>query len=128
MQYFEKNAVLNVELRAKETEIEDKNIIEKIIKEEFYHYINADFLVSQILNCCDVTLNFHPDRFSNNGNMIIQNLINEGIYQSQFLTGTTNGGKTAYPNGDRDIWEKICLKKHITAECQLITADQSTGH
>jgi len=53
-----------------------------------------------------ITVNFHPDRFSNNGLTIISNLIRQGQYHSQYMTGTSNGGRTAYRGGDRDIWEK----------------------
>lgn len=44
---------------------------------------------------CDVTINFQPDRLSNNGKMIITNLIEQGQYYSQFITGMSNGGLTA---------------------------------
>jgi len=53
-----------------------------------------------------VTFNFHPDRFSNNGKTIIENLIEQGIYHGQFRTGTTNGGRSAYTGGDRFLWEQ----------------------
>jgi hypothetical protein len=47
-----------------------------------------------------VTLNFHPDRRA-----ILQALAADGTYQSQFVTGTSNGGLTAHPGGDRWRWE-----------------------
>jgi len=53
-----------------------------------------------------VTINFHPDRFSNNGKTIIENLIEQGKYHGQFRTGTTNGGRSAYTGGDRFMWEQ----------------------
>lgn len=51
-----------------------------------------------------VTLNFHPDR-SSGGKPILDALAEEGVYVSQFVTGTSNGGLTAYPGGDRWRWE-----------------------
>lgn len=51
-----------------------------------------------------VTLNFHPDRISG-GRAILACLADDGIYQSQFVTGTSNGGLTAHPGGDRWRWE-----------------------
>lgn len=42
-----------------------------------------------------VTLNFHPDR-PVRGRPILLALAEAGLYQSQFLTGTSNGGQTAY--------------------------------
>jgi hypothetical protein len=53
-----------------------------------------------------VTLNFHPDRSSGaSGVPILAALAREGAYRSQFATGTSNGGLTAYPGGDRWNWE-----------------------
>ncbi|MBP2580211.1 hypothetical protein J3A78_000689 [Streptomyces sp. PvR006] len=44
-----------------------------------------------------VTLNFHPH--------FLGRLADEGVYRSQFVTGTSNGGLTAHPGGDRWRWE-----------------------
>ncbi|GLW30503.1 DUF3626 domain-containing protein [Actinoplanes regularis] len=48
-----------------------------------------------------ITLNFHPDRGS-----ILHALGTDGVYLSQFVTGTSNGGLTAHPGGDRWRWEQ----------------------
>lgn len=49
-----------------------------------------------------VTLNFHPDR---GAPPILAALAEAGVYRSQFVTGTSNGGLTAHPGGDRWRWE-----------------------
>ncbi|MEY9863955.1 hypothetical protein ABH935_009609 [Catenulispora sp. GAS73] len=49
-----------------------------------------------------VTLNFHPDRGEP---PILAALAAAGVYRSQFVTGTSNGGLTAHPGGDRWRWE-----------------------
>ncbi|MDX3501929.1 DUF3626 domain-containing protein [Streptomyces fimicarius] len=51
-----------------------------------------------------VTLNFHPDR-TVAGRPILERLGEDGLYVSQFVTGTSNGGLTARPGGDRWRWE-----------------------
>nr|WP_246562343.1 DUF3626 domain-containing protein [Streptomyces roseirectus] len=51
-----------------------------------------------------VTLNFHPDRTAD-GEPILRALARDGAYHSQFVTGTSNGGLTAHPGGDRWRWE-----------------------
>jgi hypothetical protein len=51
-----------------------------------------------------VTLNFHPDRMAL-GRPILLALAEDGVYHSQFVTGTSNGGLTAHPGGDRWRWE-----------------------
>ena len=68
-------------------------------------HIDADCLISNILSK-PVTVNFHPDRFSNNGKLIIENLLTDGKYLGQFQTGTSNGGRTAYIGGERFLWEQ----------------------
>ncbi|KUJ44690.1 hypothetical protein ADL17_16155 [Micromonospora maris] len=53
-----------------------------------------------------ITLNFHPDRLLADGRSVAQALAAQGVYRSQFETGISNGGLTAYPGGDRDRWEQ----------------------
>ncbi|MBU8861009.1 MULTISPECIES: DUF3626 domain-containing protein [unclassified Micromonospora] len=53
-----------------------------------------------------LTLNFHPDRVLRDGRTVAEALDGEGVYRSQFETGISNGGLTAYPGGDRDVWEQ----------------------
>lgn len=49
-----------------------------------------------------VNLNFHPDR-ERDGVPILAAMADG--YRSQFTTGTSNGGLTAHPGGDRWSWE-----------------------
>lgn len=51
-----------------------------------------------------VSLNFHPDRLLRD-RPILDVLADDGVYCSQFVTGTSNGGLTAFPGGDRWRWE-----------------------
>jgi hypothetical protein len=51
-----------------------------------------------------VTLNFHPDRMADRV-LILEAMRRDGLYRSQFETGTSNGGRTAYPGGARWSWE-----------------------
>ncbi|MFJ4873450.1 DUF3626 domain-containing protein [Streptomyces sp. NPDC088757] len=51
-----------------------------------------------------VTLNFHPDRLLH-GKPILEAMAETSVYHSQFVTGTSNGGLTAHPGGDRWRWE-----------------------
>ncbi|WP_433341271.1 DUF3626 domain-containing protein [Streptomyces sp. CA-253872] len=52
-----------------------------------------------------VTLQFHPDRLTRDGTPLLERLAADGSYRSQYVTGTSNGGLTAYPGGDRHRWE-----------------------
>ena len=51
-----------------------------------------------------ITLHFHPDR-DFHGVGVLESMARDGVYRSQFETGTGNGGLTAYPGGDRWRWE-----------------------
>ncbi|MEU5906984.1 DUF3626 domain-containing protein [Micromonospora sp. NPDC047527] len=53
-----------------------------------------------------LTVNFHPDRLCADGRAVATALAEDGVYRSQFVTGISNGGLTAYPGGDRDRWER----------------------
>ena len=87
------NRVRNFALKNKEYQTAIKEFCEPLD-------VDASDLISRVLRN-SVTLNFHPDRFSNNGKTIIENLIEQGQYHGQFRTGTTNGGRSAYAGGDR---------------------------
>ena len=51
-----------------------------------------------------VTVHFHPDRLV--GEVpLLRHLISDGLYRSQFETGTSNGGLSAHAGGDRWRWE-----------------------
>lgn len=51
-----------------------------------------------------LTLNFHPDLIVD-GSTVLNRLAAEGVYRSQFETGTSSGGLTAFKDGDRWHWE-----------------------
>ncbi|TCO51099.1 uncharacterized protein DUF3626 [Kribbella antiqua] len=51
-----------------------------------------------------VTLQFHPD-WPYRGGKVIESMAAHGLYRSQFSTGISNGGLTAFPGGDRWRWE-----------------------
>jgi hypothetical protein len=52
-----------------------------------------------------VAVHFHPDRLVAGGLTVAAGLRRDGVYLSQFLTGVSAGGLTAYPGGTRDRWE-----------------------
>jgi hypothetical protein len=51
-----------------------------------------------------VTVHFHPDR-EHRGVAILDAMARDGVYRSQFETGTSNGGLTAHEGGARWRWE-----------------------
>lgn len=59
-----------------------------------------------------VTLNFHPDRVARDGATAAEALRDNGIYRTQYETGTGAGSPTAYPGGDRERWEAQLFGEH----------------
>ncbi|WP_307853747.1 DUF3626 domain-containing protein [Nocardioides palaemonis] len=49
-------------------------------------------------------LHFHPGWPSGSGT-VLDAVVRDGCYRSQWVTGTSNGGLTAHPGGDRWRWE-----------------------
>src|SRR5699024_7204950 len=52
-----------------------------------------------------VTLHFHPEADAS-GTGVLESILDRGQYVSLFVTGTSNGGLTAFPGGDRWNWEQ----------------------
>jgi hypothetical protein len=67
-------------------------------------YVALQSAGSPVDSSLRVTANFHPDRLIA-GLPILEALGRDGVYRSQFETGTSNGGLTAHPGGDRWSWE-----------------------
>lgn len=53
----------------------------------------------------EITINFHPERLTADGELILSAIARDGFLRSQFETGTSNGGLTAFVGGDRWNWE-----------------------
>lgn len=51
-----------------------------------------------------ITVHFHPG-WGFGAGTVIEALASEGVYRTQWETGTSNGGLTARPGGDRWRWE-----------------------
>lgn len=51
-----------------------------------------------------VTVHFHPDRLFG-GVLVLEQMLRDGVYRTQFETRTSNGGLTAHEGGDRFRWE-----------------------
>lgn len=99
---FEKDAIDFIYNNSLKFEGKRKSSINNI----FCNYnIYAENIIEKLL-LKKVTINFHPDRLSSNGKLIIKNMITDGKYLNQFQTGTTNGGRTAYFGGERFLWEE----------------------
>ncbi|MFD2178488.1 DUF3626 domain-containing protein [Veronia pacifica] len=78
-----------------------KNVVEQAIENVRLKSQGLDSLVTSV-----ITINFHPDRFTAENKPILQAIAEDGYLKSQFETGTSNGGLTAYVGGERWLWEQ----------------------
>jgi hypothetical protein len=65
---------------------------------------DADALGAALFRRGRVAVHFHPDRLVG-GLTVAAGLLRDGAYRSQFVTGVSAGGLTAFPGGARDRWE-----------------------
>lgn len=54
---------------------------------------------------CEITINFHPDRYLTDGRLVLDALAADNTYHSQFVTGLSNGSLSGFPGGQRWEWE-----------------------
>lgn len=65
----------------------------------------APMVVERLATLGRLTVNFHPDRIARNGETIVEGLADTGRYTSQWVTGISSGGRSAFTGGDRHRWE-----------------------
>lgn len=63
-----------------------------------------------------IALHFHPDRLAQNAVSVAESLLAEGVYRNQFETGLSSGSPTAFPGGERDLWERALFGGAYHAE------------
>lgn len=62
--------------------------------------------VQNIKTHARVALHFHPDRPDQNLQTVAESLLDSGLYKSQFETMLSSGSVSAFPGGERDLWEE----------------------
>ena len=62
--------------------------------------------VANLKSHARIALHFHPHRLDSSKKSVAEALFEQGVYKSQFETLLSNGSVSAYPGGERDLWEK----------------------
>jgi len=62
--------------------------------------------VTQMKSCARIAMHFHPDRLDPADRSVAEALLQQGEYKSQFETLLSSGSVSAYPGGQRDVWEE----------------------
>ena len=98
-------AVQVVARKAKERQSEARARLARVVGRR-----NIDTVISQwdaaFRDIGRLTLNFHPDRRTARGLTVSEGLLDTGRYWSQFVTGASNGSRSAVRGGERDDWER----------------------
>jgi hypothetical protein len=66
----------------------------------------VDLWASHLAAAGRVTLNFHPDRVTTSAAMVSAGLLADGRYRSQWVTGISNGSRSAVAGGERQRFER----------------------
>ena len=81
---------------------EIKSILEKAGLDESLY----DGAIKSVQTHARVGLHFHPERLSRTGKSVAEGLLHSGFYKNQFETGMSSGSPSAFPGGERDLWER----------------------
>src|SRR5687767_2228240 len=67
---------------------------------------DIDAWASRLAAAGRVTLNFHPDRVTRSATTVSAGLLDDGRYRSQWVTGISNGSRSAVAGGERQRFER----------------------
>lgn len=98
-------ALQNITNYARKNKIEAKATIKHILKMSNISSQVFELVVNKIKQHAKIGIHFHPDRPDSTMTTIAAALLEQGNYKSQFETGLSNGSVSAYPGGERDLWE-----------------------
>ncbi|MEH7387811.1 DUF3626 domain-containing protein [Bacillus sp. JJ1521] len=99
-------ALENITKYARNYTYEAKKTINHILKMSNISDKTFKNAVDKLKAHARIGLHFHPDRPDSSMKSVAEALLESGIYKSQFETGLSNGSVSAYPGGERDLWEK----------------------
>lgn len=68
---------------------------------------HRDWALETALAAAPVLLHFHPDRTARDGRTVVESLLDDGQYHSQWVTGISAGLVDPSPDGQRARWERL---------------------
>ncbi|TNJ67867.1 DUF3626 domain-containing protein [Paenibacillus hemerocallicola] len=100
-------AIAHITAYARSQKNEAERAIQEILQMSDLSNKTFEEAVAKLKAHAKVALHFHPDRpVPATMNSVAEALLEHGIYKSQFETLLSNGSVSAYPGGERDLWEK----------------------
>ena len=99
-------ALRHVEATADERESGSLLSIAGILERAGYGLETYRAVIELVRQHARIALHFHPDRLGHEAASVAECLLKDGVYRNQFETGLSSGSPTAFPGGERDIWER----------------------
>jgi hypothetical protein len=120
-------ALRHVDAIARQSEATALVTIAGIFERAGYGMENYSEAVELVQQYARIVLHFHPDRFGHRPASVAESLLSEGVYRNQFETGLSSGSPTAFPGGERDIWERTLFGGAYHAEGVLASERPKYG-
>jgi hypothetical protein len=101
----QEKAIAHVRELAVHASTEARNLIRAVLARAGLSESAYDEAIQSIRSHGRVALHFHPERLDCTRGTVAAGLLQAGIYKSQFETGLSSGSPSAFPGGERDLWE-----------------------
>lgn len=104
--HYQQRAVEYVEQQAVHADQRTHDCINAILARANLGRNIYDTAIAGISSHAQIALHFHPERISRFGKSVAEGLLQSGRYKNQFETGISSGSPSAFPGGERDLWER----------------------
>lgn len=98
-------AQIHIEKMAYELRDHAHAVIKNVLLMSNISTLSLQLAMRELAQHSRVALHFHPDQIDNRGLTVIDGLLRDGVYKSQFETHVSNGHLSPELGGSRDHWE-----------------------
>jgi hypothetical protein len=103
---YQKTAIETVRNRAIGLRSAARREIDAILERSALNAGLLDTALAAMQTGARIGLHFHPERLSRAGISVAEGLLSRGVYTNQFVAGLSSGRPSAFPGGERDLWER----------------------
>jgi hypothetical protein len=121
------SALRHLEATARDRDAAALLSIAGIFERAGYGLENYSEAIGLVRQHARIVLHFHPDRLGCKRISVAEGLLSEGVYRNQFETGLSSGSPTAFPGGERDLWERTLFGGAYHAEGVLASERPKYG-
>lgn len=102
----QQSAIENVRNRAIDLRSAARHEIEAILERQGLNPGLLGAVLAAMPAGARIALHFHPERLSRDRVSVAEGLLRSRIYTNQFVAGLSSGSPSAFPGGERDLWER----------------------